>query len=328
MNDGKQVIVSGVKPTGRGQTHIGNYFGMMKQLVDMQNEYFIHAFIPDYHALTTLHEADTLKKNILDIAIDYIAVGLDTNKVHLFKQSDVPEHTELAWIFNCITPISHLERAHAYKAAQADKKEVSVGTFEYPLLMAADILLYDADIVPVGSDQKQHVEITRDVAQRFNNTFGETFKLPAEKIVETVAIVPGTDGRKMSKSYGNIVPLFAEDIELEKAVMSIVTDSKTPKEPKDPETCNIFALHKLFSTEELPTIEKRYREGEIGYKESKEILLENLKSFIQPLRERRKTLAADQDRVLDILKRGGEIAREQATEKMREIREKVGVALY
>jgi tryptophanyl-tRNA synthetase len=219
-------------------------------------------------------------------------------------------------------------RGHAYKDAETKNKEVSVGTFDYPMLMAADILLYDADIVPVGRDQKQHVEIARDTAQKFNSLFGETFKLPEPMILEEVATIPGIDGQKMSKSYKNTIPLFADDDELEAVVMSIVTDSKSVSEPKNPETDTVFALHKFFSAPQLPELEKRYSEGTIGYKESKEILLENLKKFAAPFREKRKELMKDRNAILYMLKRGGEIARERTEEKMKEVREKVGVTLY
>lgn len=294
----------------------------------MQDEYLVHAFVADYHALTTLYNKDELHENIVGVAIDYMAAGLDPDKALLFKQSDVPAHTELAWIFNSITMMPVLMRAHAYKDAEAKNKEISVGTFDYPMLMAADILLYDPDVVPVGKDQKQHLEIARDTAEKFNNLFGKTFKLPEPLIRDNVAVVPGIDGQKMSKSYNNTIPLFAEDDEIESAVMSIVTDSKNVKEAKDPESDNVFALHKFFSEKELPDLLKRYREGGIGYKESKEILIENLKAFISPMRERRKKLLADKNQVLRVLRKGGEIARERSEEKIKEVREKIGVTLY
>ena len=235
----KKVLLSGIQPSGT--MHIGNYFGAIKQFVDLQGEYESRIFIADLHAITTVQDKSKLSESILNVAMDYLACGLDPEKVALFKQSDIPEVTELTWYFNCITTMPYLERATTYKDAHMKAKEVTVGLFDYPMLMAADILIQDADVVPVGADQKQHVEYARDTAQKFNNTYGDTFKLPEPIILDTVAIVPGTDGRKMSKSYGNTIPLFGTDEEIKKAVMSIVTDSKSPAEPKNPDECNIFA---------------------------------------------------------------------------------------
>ncbi len=230
--------------------HIGNYFGAMKQFVDLQNEYDCHIFIADYHAITTVQDKEKLTQGIIDVALDYLAIGLDPKKVTLFKQSDIPQVAELAWIFNCITTVPYLMRAHAFKDAEAKNKEVSVGLFDYPILMASDILIQDADVVPVGQDQKQHVEYARDTAQKFNRVFGDTFKIPEPYIIETVETIPGTDGRKMSKSYGNVIPLFATDEEIKKAVMSIPTDSKGVAEPKNPYESNLFLIHKLFLQDE------------------------------------------------------------------------------
>lgn len=326
MANQKKTLLSGVKPTGT--PHIGNYFGAMKQFVDLQNKYEESLFfIADYHALTTLHNPKELAQNTFEVALDYLAIGLDPQKSIIFKQSDIPQHTELAWILSSITTMPYLMRAHAYKDAQAKNKEISVGTFDYPMLMAADILLYDTDVVPVGQDQKQHIEIARDTAEKFNRTFGETFKLPEPLILDEVATVPGIDGQKMSKGYNNTIPLFAEDDEIEKLAMSIVTDSKDVKDVKDPGTDNLFALHKLFSKEQLSDIERRYKEGLIGYKESKELLAENIKKFIKPLREKRKNLEKDRDFVLDILKDAGNDIRKRAEKKMIEVREKIGTTL-
>ena len=325
-NKGK-IVLSGVKPTGA--PHIGNYFGAMKQFVDLQEKYDESLFfIADYHALNHIQNKDEMQKNIFEVALDYLAIGLDPKKVIIFKQSDIPATAELAVIFNTITTMPYLMRAHAFKDAEAKNKEINVGTFIYPMLMAADILMYDTDIVPVGQDQKQHIEIARDTAEKFNRVFGEEFKLPEALILEGVATVPGIDGQKMSKSYNNTIPLFAEDEEIKKSVMSIVTDSKSPDEPKDPAEDNIFALHKLFSNEqELRDIEKRYREGGMGYKESKEILIENIKKFISPLRERRKELEKDREGIIKMLKENGEKMRERAEKKMQSVRSKIGVNL-
>lgn len=326
MANEKKTILSGVKPTGT--PHIGNYFGAMKQFIDLQEKYDESLFfVADYHALNTVQNAEEMRRNIYEVALDYLAIGLDPKKVTIFKQSDIPATAELAIIFNTITTMPYLMRAHAFKDAQARNKEISVGTFDYPMLMAADILMYDTDVVPVGQDQKQHIEITRDTAEKFNRIFGDTFKIPEPLILENVATVPGTDGQKMSKSYNNTIGLFAEDDEIEKAVMSIVTDSKTPEEKKDPEKDNIFAMHKLFSKEQLSDIEKRYKEGGMSYKESKEILIENIKKFIAPLRKKRKELEKDRDTISKMLKENGEKMKERAEKKMIKVREKIGVNL-
>jgi len=321
----KKRLLSGVKPTGR--PHIGNYLGAMKQFVDLAKTHESFVFIADYHAMNLVHDAAELRQNIIDIALDYLAIGLDPEGVVLFKQSDLPEHTELCWIFNTFTTMPYLMRAHAYKDAQAKNKELNVGTFDYPMLMAADILLYSPDIVPVGADQKQHVEYARDTAEKFNSLYGDTFKLPEPHIPPDIALIPGLDGQKMSKSYKNTIPLFAEDEVIRKAAMSVVTDSKGVDEPKDPEQCNVFALHKHFSKDQLKDIEKRYREGGIGYKESKEILADNLIAFITPLREKRAELAKDDTVVKKVLESGFERARAVASEKMVEVRKKIGVTL-
>ena len=278
----KKTILSGVKPTGR--PHIGNYFGAMKQFVALQNEhqggYF---FIADYHALNLIQNAKELKELSLDVVMDFLAIGLDPKKSIIFKQSDVSEHTELAWIFDAITTLPYLKRAHAYKdaVAKGGEEDVSAGTFTYPMLMAADILLYDTDIVPVGQDQKQHIEFARDTAEKFNRIFGETFKLPEAYILKDVETVPGTDSRKMSKSYNNTIPLFATDEEIEKAVMSIVTDSSGER----PE--NVYAIHKLFYKYTIKELDKMYEEKKGQYKLLKWDLIEDLKKFIKPLREKR-----------------------------------------
>jgi tryptophanyl-tRNA synthetase len=311
----KKILLSGVKPTGL--CHIGNYFGAMRQFVELSKEYESFIFIADYHALNLIQNKEEMRKAIIDVLLDYLAIGLNPKKVCLFKQSDIAEHTELAWIFDTITTMSYLQRAHAYKDAAANNREINVGTFNYPMLMAADILLYDADIVPVGQDQKQHVEYSRDMAEKFNRIFGETFKLPEAKIISGVASVPGLDGRKMSKSYGNTIPLFAELEEIRKCVMSIVTDSGRGI----PE--NVFAIHKLLRPEE--ELRKIYEEKNGSYKEMKELLIEDLEKLIAPMRERRKELAGDIPRALKILKKGKKRAQKIASKKMSEIRQKIGV---
>ncbi len=317
MSMSKKVLLSGIQPSGK--PHIGNYFGAMKQFVDLQSDYESYIFIADYHALHSLRNPKEMRENIVGVILDYLAIGLDPKKVTLFKQSDISEHTELCWIFDTITTVPYLMRAHAYKDAEAKNKEIDVGTFNYPVLMSADILLYSPDAVPVGADQKQHVEYARDIAGNFNNVYGETFKIPEPMILKDVAVVPGTDGRKMSKSYKNTIPLFAEYEEIKKCVMSIVTDSGTgiPK--------NIYEIHKLVRPEnELKEI---YAENSGKYKVLKEILIEDLEKFIAPLRERRKEFEQDIPQALEILKQGAIKAKSIASKKIDEVRECVGVKL-
>lgn len=324
MHTREKVLLSGVKPTGR--PHIGNYFGAMHQFVELQNEYDAYIFIADYHALTTVQDREEMESNSIDIALDYLAIGLDPSKVTLYTQSSVRLATELAWIFDCLITMPYLMRAHAFKDAEARNREINVGIFNYPMLMAADILLFDGQVVPVGQDQKQHIEITRDTAEKFNRIFGETFTLPEPLIFSSAGIVPGTDGRKMSKSYNNTIPLFAEDDEIERLVMGITTDSKGVEEVKDPDSCTVFALHRLVSeADKLAELEQRYREGGIGYREAKEQLVESIKKFITPLREYRRELAENRSDVYGILADGGERARARAEGKMSLVRERIGV---
>ena len=317
MSD-KKILVSGVKPTGR--PHIGNYFGALKQFVELQHEYECFIFIADLHALTTVQNREELESNTANVLVDYMAIGLDPKNVTLYKQSDVPQVAELAWIFNCLTTIPYLMRAHAYKDAEAKNKEVNVGLFDYPMLMAADILVPDADVVPVGLDQKQHIEITRDTAEKFNRVFGEVFKLPEPLILQNVATVPGTDGQKMSKSYNNTIPLFATDEEIEKAVMGIVTDSSGEK----PE--NVYAINALLR--DKSELDVLYAEHKGQYQKLKEALIEDLKNFIKPMRDKRQALEEDKSAVLEVLKAGGKVARERVEKKMEKVRELVGLKLY
>jgi tryptophanyl-tRNA synthetase len=311
----KKILLSGVKPTGR--PHIGNYFGAMKQFVELQNDYESYVMIANYHTLNLIQNAAEMKENIIGVALDYLAIGLDPKNVTIFKQSDVSEHTELAWIFDTFTTMPYLMRAHAYKDAEAKNKEISVGTFNYPMLMAADILLYSPDVVPVGKDQKQHVEYARDTAEKFNRLFGETFKLPEPYIVEGLETIPGTDGQKMSKSYGNTIPLFGTDEEITKAVMGIVTDSGS-----DVPT-NVYAIHSLLKNKE--ELDALYEAKKGKYKELKEALIADLITFIKPMRERREELAKDIDNVLKVLEEGGKRAKDRASAKMSEVKKAVGV---
>ncbi|KKT45164.1 MAG: Tryptophan-tRNA ligase [Parcubacteria group bacterium GW2011_GWA2_44_15] len=315
---GKKTLLSGIQPTGR--PHIGNYFGAMKQFLEFQETHSCFFMIADYHALNFIQNTKAMRENILGLALDYLAIGLDPKQAVIFKQSDVPQHAEMAWIFDTITTVPFLERAHAYKDARAKGKEVSVGTFNYPMLMAADILLYDTDVVPVGADQKQHVEYTRDTAEKFNRIFGETFKLPEAKVLPNVAVVPGIDGRKMSKSYNNTIELFATDAEIEKAVMSIVTDSSAGV-PK-----NVYEIHKLFRPEsELVS----FYQSKLGrYKDLKAALIADIKDLVGPIRERHEALAQNPSAVLKILKSGGEKAQAAAETKMKIVKERIGVKLY
>ncbi len=312
----KKTVISGIQPTG--QPHIGNYFGMMKQLVDMQDDYTVLGMIVDYHALTTVADALVLRQNITDVTLDMLAVGLDPKKCIFFRQSDVPEHTELAWIFNCLVTVPWLSRAHAFKDKTEKGIEASVGLFDYPVLMAADILMYDTNLVPVGKDQKQHVEMAREIAAKFNNRYSEIFIPPQELIKEEVAIVPGTDGQKMSKSYNNVIPLFGTDDEIKKAVMSIVTDSSNGV----PE--HVYAIHKLFRSEsELAAL---YEEKKGKYKDLKEALLADVLAMVTPMRERRAYYQERPVEVAAILDEGASKARAIAREKMDKVRKACGLA--
>ncbi|MFZ3020074.1 MAG: tryptophan--tRNA ligase, partial [Minisyncoccia bacterium] len=270
--------------------------------------------------------AKKMKEQTLDVVLDYLAVGIDPNKATIFLQSDIPHVAELAWIFESLTTMPYLMRAHAFKDAEAKSKEINVGVFNYPMLMAADILVHDANVVPVGQDQKQHIEISRDTAEKYNRIFGETFTLPNALIIESVATIPGTDGQKMSKSYNNIIPLFASDAEIEKIVMSIPTDSKGVNDPKNPDEDTVFRLHTLVTpSATLEDLRARYEDGKIGYKESKEILIDSLKKFIGPLRERRAEWASKKDEVEKIIREGGERMRKIVHEKMIEVRVRTGL---
>lgn len=322
----KKRLLSGVKPTG-SQIHIGNYFGAVKHFVAMQDEYEMYAFIANLHAITSVKEGEKLREQTLELILEYLACGLDPAKATIFLQSDVPEHAELAWIFNCLTPMGLLNRAHAYKDAVAKNKEINVGVFDYPVLMAADILIYKPAAVPVGKDQKQHVEIARDIATIFNNTYGDdTFPLPEPVIDESTQTIIGLDGQKMSKSYNNTIMLFEDEKSILKKVKSIVTDSKGVDEPKDPETCSVFQLYKLFATpEELTEMANKYRSGGFGYGQAKEALFEVMMLELKPLRDRYAELAQNKDYVLDMVRKGGQKAREMAVETMKDVRKKVGI---
>ena len=310
-----QRLFTGLQPSGA--LHIGNYFGALKPAVEMCREYDGLVMIADYHALTSLKNPDALRRNILGVVKDYMAAGLDPAHTILFKQSDVPEHTELAWIFQCLVTVPFLELSHAYKDKVAKGLEANAGLFAYPMLMAADILLYDTDVVPVGEDQRQHLEYAREAAAKFNNAFGETFKEPKEKILKSIAVVPGIDGKKMSKSYGNTIPLFATKDEIAKLVMSIITDSKAES------PVNVYSIHALFRTrEELSTL---YTENKGKYKVLKEALIDDIEALIAPMRAKRDAIS-DED-AKRIIKEGGEKARERSSKKIADVRTKVGVSV-
>jgi len=317
-------ILSGVQPSGR--PHLGNYLGAIRQHIEMQKDFEAFLFIADLHALTTVRDAEKMRSQTYDLAVTYLALGLDPKKTVFFKQSDVSEHAELCWIFDCITKMPYLERAHAWKdAVDKGNKEASVGLFNYPVLQAADILLYQPDLVPVGQDQKQHIEMSRDIAQNFNNIFGETFKIPEPFIKESVAIVPGTDGQKMSKSYGNTIEIFADEATLKKQVMSIVTDSTPLEESKDPATCNVVKIYKLLATkEETKELETKYKKGGFGYGDSKKLLLSKILEYFKDARAEYQKIYPKKDYVYGILEEGAKKAKIVAEKTLTEAKKRIG----
>ena len=311
----KKRLLTGLQPSGA--LHIGNYFGALKPFVEIYKDYESHIMVADLHALTSLREANALRENIKNVVKDYIGVGINPDEAILFKQSDVPEHTELAWIFECLVTVPFLNQAHAYKDKVAKGLEANAGLFNYPMLMAADILLYDSEVVPVGEDQRQHIEYAREASTKFNLAYGETFGAPQEMILKGVGLIPGTDGQKMSKSYKNTIPLFGTKDEIAKAVMGIVTDSSGER------PANVYAIHKLFRTE--TELESVYEEHKGKYKNLKEALIADIETVVAPMREKRESVT-DAD-VTTILKQGSERARERASKKMSEVRKKIGIAL-
>lgn len=317
-------ILSGIKPTGK--PHIGNYFGMMRPAIEWQDKGEAYYFIADYHALTTVTDPVKLREYSRGVALDFLACGLDPAKAVLFRQSDVPAHTELAWILTCQTPMPMLENAHAYKDHLAKEKTPSHGLFAYPVLMAADILIYDSDIVPVGRDQKQHVEITRDLAVKMNTLYGPIFKIPEPSILPTVETIPGLDGRKMSKSYDNTIELFLEEKPLRKKIMGIVTDSTPVEAPKDPTTSSIVALYRFFAPEaDVEKMEADFRSGGVGYGDFKKRLFEAVWEYFSAMRKRRAELAADPGYVDAVLKAGAARASSTANQVMERVRKAVGL---
>jgi tryptophanyl-tRNA synthetase len=316
-------ILSGIQSSGR--LHIGNYLGAVRPQIELHTANDARYFIADYHSMTTLHSAPTRREFTRAIALDYLALGLEPKRSILYRQSDLPEVHELAWVIGSVTPFGLLERAHAYKDAREKDVAVEAGLFNYPVLMAADILLHSAHCVPVGQDQKQHLEITRDVAQRFNQRYGDVLTLPEPYILESVAVVPGTDGRKMSKSYGNTIQMFASDAELKKQVMGIVTDSTPVEAPKDASIA-LFQLWRLFaSAAEAAEMDERCRRGGIGYGEVKKDLLERVRGHFAEARERRAALAARPDDVEDVLRDGARRARDKVAPLLAAVREASGL---
>jgi tryptophanyl-tRNA synthetase len=306
-------ILSGIQPSGA--LHIGNYFGALKQFIDLQHDNDAYYFVADYHALTSVRNAAQLQAYTFDVIVTMLSLGLDPEKSTLFVQSDVPETTELAWLLSSVTPMGWLEKCVSYKDKIEQGLPAEHGLFAYPALQAADILLYNADLVPVGQDQKQHLEITRDIAERFNRVYGagaDVFRLPKPHILESVAVIPGLDGRKMSKSYNNTIDIFDDPATIRKKAKKIVTDSTPVEAPKNPDTCHLFNLYKLFATpDDLAEVERRYREGGIGYGEVKTRLADAIIARFAPARERRADWLAHPERIAGVRATGA--ARAKAT---------------
>src|SRR2546421_10037122 len=317
-------ILSGIQPSG--VLHIGNYFGMIQPAIALQAEGEAFYFITNYHALTSVRDPEVLRQNSRQVAIDFLACGFDPERGALFMQSDVPQTTELAWILSTIAPMGLLERAHSYKDKLARGLPATVGLFSYPVLMAADILIYDSDAVPVGKDQKQHIEITRDLAVKINETYGNVFKLPEARINSDTQVVPGLDGQKMSKSYGNNIDIFGDEKETRKRVMSIVTDSTPVEAPKDPEKSTIVQLYSLFATkEEMANIREKFKKGGTGYGDFKKELFEKLWEYFAPMRKRREEILRDKSYVDNVLVQGAKRANEVADQVMQRVRAAVGL---
>ena len=317
-------ILSGIQPSG--QLHLGNYFGMMKPAIELQNKGEAFYFIADYHALTTVQDPALLRSYTFGVAVDFLAAGLDPEKSVFFRQSDVPEVTELAWILSTVTPMGLLERCHSYKDKLARGLSASHGLFSYPVLMAADILLYKSELVPVGRDQKQHLEVTRDIAVKFNERFGEVFVLPQPLIQEQSAVVPGIDGQKMSKSYNNSISLAEEEKSFRKKIMSIKTDSTPVEQPKPVQGSIILQLYKLCATtQEYAEMEQSFLAGGTGYGEYKKILADRLWEMLTPFREKRQQLLSRPQLITEILKEGAKKARVVALETLELVRQATGL---
>ena len=318
-------ILSGIQPSGA--LHLGNYFGMMRPSIELQEKGDAFYFIADYHSMTSLFDAAQRRKNSLDVALDFLACGLDPKRSIFWKQSDLPEVVELSWLLTTLTPMGLLERCHSYKDKTARGISANHGLFAYPVLMAADILIFDSNIVPVGRDQKQHVEVTRDIAIKFNEQYGQTFVIPEPQIREEVAVVPGTDGQKMSKSYGNTIEIFAEEKAVRKKIMGIVMDSRTPDEPKPDADKNLaIQLLKLIAPPEVATgYEDRLRAGGFGYGDLKKALFEHYWNYFAPARAKRAELANNLDYVHQVLKDGATRARAVASVVLQRARKASGL---
>jgi tryptophanyl-tRNA synthetase len=317
-------ILSGIQPSGA--LHIGNYFGMMRPAIALQKEGETFYFIADYHALTSVRDPEALRENARRVALDFLACGLDPERAALFRQSDVPQVTELAWILSTVAPMGLLERAHSYKDKLARGMPATVGLFNYPVLMAADILIYDSDIVPVGKDQKQHIEMTRDLAVKMNETFGQIFKLPEPRIQAATEVVPGIDGQKMSKSYGNNIDIFGDEKETLKRIMSIVTDSAPVEAPKDPSRSTIFQLYSLVASKnEIAEMREQFQKGGTGYGDFKKQLFKKLWDYFAPMRKRREEILADKSYIDNVLARGAKRANEVADVVMERVRAVIGL---
>ena len=318
-------VLSGIQPTGR--FHWGNYFGAIQQYIALQGNEQSYYFIADLHALTTVREPNVLQQNVWDAALDLLALGLDPQRATLFRQSDVPEVTELMWMLMTVTQMSLLEKCTSYKDKVGKGIPADAGLFTYPVLMAADILLYDSDVVPVGADQIQHLEVTRDIAQRFNHTYGaECLHLPTARVLKEGAKVPGTDGEKMSKSYGNTIEIFEAEKPLRKKIMSIKTDSLPMEAPKNPETCSVFALYQLFaSAEQQAKLAERYRAGGMGYGEAKQAVFEASLTYFQEARAKREELAANPKFVEAVLQSGAKTARAKGQQVLQRVRAACGL---
>ncbi|MEW5765718.1 MAG: tryptophan--tRNA ligase [Acidobacteriota bacterium] len=318
-------VLSGIQPSGK--LHLGNYLGAMRQHLDLQHGGDAFYFIADFHALTTVKDPQVLRENVRDVALDYLALGLDPQKCTFYRQSDIPEVPELTWLLTTVTPMGLLERCHSYKDKIAKGIAPDHGLFAYPVLMAADILIVDSNVVPVGKDQKQHVEVTRDIAQRFNNTYGqEVFVIPEDRILPEAGVVPGLDGQKMSKSYGNDIGLFLEGKALKERVMAIVTDSAPVEAPKDPDANNVYNLLKLFvSKEEDAQWRERFQKGGLKYSDAKKRLIAVLDETFGPARERRKELAARPGFVEEVLREGAKRVRPVAAATLARARKACGI---
>jgi tryptophanyl-tRNA synthetase len=317
-------ILSGIQPTGL--PHLGNYFGMMKPAIELQEKGEAFYFIADLHALTTVRDAEALRRNSREIAIDFLACGLDPARACLFRQSDIACITELSWILSTVTPMGLLERCHSYKDKIAKGLHASLGLFSYPVLMAADILAYDSDLVPVGKDQKQHLEVTRDIAVKINELYGDIFKLPEPMIRDESAAIPGTDGGKMSKSYGNTIELFMEDSALKKKVMGIQTDSTPVESPKPVEGSAILGIYRhVASPSDYASMEAAFLNGGTGYGDFKKRLLEGVRDYFAPMRAERQRIASDPGEVERILAKGAEKAAAVAAPVMDRLRKAIGL---